>query len=165
MSDHLPNACCRVSQYTACQILILSPMPILLLIWVKADWVLWFHSGFAVPSILMAGIAVPFWAKQKYGFSCHRVRVIVWCVTLSYFCVHHLDMYSISKKSKAWALPNRCYFRVKRKAAPCVEMQPFRVVYLRKADEFRRSGIHVIGYTSGMLQYLLEVKVFKAANI
>lgn len=60
------------------QLLFLAPMPIILLIFIKADSVLWYYSGFAVPSIAMSAIVLPFWSKQPYGMSCHRVRVIQW---------------------------------------------------------------------------------------
>ncbi|CAN0432573.1 unnamed protein product [Laminaria digitata] len=56
----------------------MAPIPIILLIYIKADGVLWFHSAFAVPSIVMGMVIVPLWASQPYGMACHRVRVIQW---------------------------------------------------------------------------------------
>jgi len=47
-----------------------------MLLYLKADSVLWYYSGFAVPPILMVGVCMPLWAKQSYGMSVHRVRVI-----------------------------------------------------------------------------------------
>lgn len=58
----------------------LAPVPILLLVWVKADAVLWYHSIFVLPSIIFAGIIMPLWAKQRYGMACHRVKIIQWWV-------------------------------------------------------------------------------------
>lgn len=63
----------------------------MLLILVKADGVLWFYSGFAVPSILMAGVAVPLWASQRCGLSCHRIRVIQWYVSFIYYTATYIQ--------------------------------------------------------------------------
>lgn len=56
----------------------LAPVPILLLVWIKADGVLWYHSLFALPSIIFAAIIMPCWSKQRYGMACHRVKIIQW---------------------------------------------------------------------------------------
>ena len=60
------------------QLVFLAPIPILLLVWMRADGVLWYHSGFVLPSIILAGLIMPLWSKQPYGMPCHRVKVIQW---------------------------------------------------------------------------------------
>lgn len=60
------------------KLIFLAPIPIMLLIYIEADTVLWYYSGFAVPSILMVSVVMPIWAKQPYGMPVHRVRVIQW---------------------------------------------------------------------------------------
>ncbi|CAM9213979.1 unnamed protein product [Ectocarpus sp. 12 AP-2014] len=57
-------------------LLFMAPLPIMLLVWVEADGVLWYHSGFALPSLIFAGIILPLWSKQRYGMACHRVKII-----------------------------------------------------------------------------------------
>eukprot|EP00903_Cladosiphon_okamuranus_P008151 g7850.t1 len=57
-------------------LLFLAPLPIILLLYIKADTVLWYYSGFTVPTILMVTVAMPLWSKQPYGMPVHRVRVI-----------------------------------------------------------------------------------------
>eukprot|EP00903_Cladosiphon_okamuranus_P011009 g10398.t1 len=54
----------------------LAPIPILLLVWTAADGLLWYHSGFVLPSIIFASIIMPLWSKQPYGMACHRVKII-----------------------------------------------------------------------------------------
>lgn len=64
------------------QMLFLGPMPFLLLVWIHADDVLWYHSGFMVPAILCAILVMPLWSTQRYGMACHRIRVLQWCAPL-----------------------------------------------------------------------------------
>eukprot|EP00752_Nemacystus_decipiens_P013327 g11801.t1 len=57
----------------------LGPTPILLLVWVKADEVLWVYFGFTVPAVVFSMIIIPTWSKQDSIFramSSHRVRVL-----------------------------------------------------------------------------------------
>eukprot|EP00903_Cladosiphon_okamuranus_P011815 g11103.t1 len=57
----------------------LGPMPILLLVWLKADGVLWVYFGFTVPAAVFALVVVPSWSKQDSIFramASHRVRVL-----------------------------------------------------------------------------------------
>lgn len=58
------------------QLLLLAPLPIILLIYVEAESVRWYYSGFALPSLIMVTIVMPLWSKQPYGMPVHRVRVI-----------------------------------------------------------------------------------------
>ncbi|CAN0133205.1 unnamed protein product [Laminaria digitata] len=58
------------------QLVFLAPVPILLLVWMESDGVLWYHSAFALPSIVFAAVFMPFWSKQPYGMACHRVKVL-----------------------------------------------------------------------------------------
>ncbi|CAM9337250.1 unnamed protein product [Ectocarpus fasciculatus] len=63
--------------YMATALLIfMAPLPIMLLVWVEADGVLWYHSGFVLPSLIFAGIVLPLWSKQHYGMSSHRIKII-----------------------------------------------------------------------------------------
>ncbi|CAM9712879.1 unnamed protein product, partial [Hapterophycus canaliculatus] len=71
------------------QLIFLAPIPIMLLIYIKADSVLWYYSGFAVPSILIVSVIMPIWAKQPYGMPVHRVRVIQ-CYAHLYALKDHL---------------------------------------------------------------------------
>ncbi|CAM9131093.1 unnamed protein product [Ectocarpus sp. 12 AP-2014] len=57
-------------------LLFVAPLPIMLLVWVEADGVLWYHSGFMLPSLIFAGIVLPLWSKQHYGMSSHRIKII-----------------------------------------------------------------------------------------
>ncbi|CAM9274163.1 unnamed protein product, partial [Laminaria digitata] len=57
-----------------------GPLPGMLLIWFKPNSVLWFNISFAVPSIFFAVIVMRIWAKQRFDFSCQRVKVIQRCV-------------------------------------------------------------------------------------
>ena len=57
----------------------LGPAPILLLVWLMADEVLWVYFGFTVPAIVFSLIIIPSWSKQDSVFramASHRVRVI-----------------------------------------------------------------------------------------
>lgn len=51
----------------------------MLLVWMKADMVLWYYIGFAVPSIVFSCIIIPLWSKAKYGMACYRIKVIQRC--------------------------------------------------------------------------------------
>ncbi|CAB1108090.1 GT2 [Ectocarpus sp. CCAP 1310/34] len=66
----------RVLSSSKCQLLFVAPLPIMLLVWVEADGVLWYHSGFVMPSLIFAGIVLPLWSKQHYGMSSHRIKII-----------------------------------------------------------------------------------------
>ncbi|CAM9226801.1 unnamed protein product [Ectocarpus sp. 6 AP-2014] len=57
-------------------LLFVAPLPIMLLVWVEADGVLWHHSGFMLPSLLFAGIVLPLWSKQHYGMPSYRIKII-----------------------------------------------------------------------------------------
>ncbi|CAM9620212.1 unnamed protein product [Ectocarpus sp. 6 AP-2014] len=57
----------------------LGPMPILLLIWMKADEVLWFYYGFTIPALIYSLIVVPTWSKQDSilkALTAQRIKVI-----------------------------------------------------------------------------------------
>ncbi|CAM9907274.1 unnamed protein product, partial [Ascophyllum nodosum] len=56
--------------------LFLTPIPFLMLVWINADEILWYHAGFTLPAILFAAVIMPLWSTQRYGMACHRVRVI-----------------------------------------------------------------------------------------
>lgn len=61
------------------QFVFLGPAPILLLVWLMADEVLWVYFGFTVPAIVFSLIIIPSWSKQDSVFramASHRVRVI-----------------------------------------------------------------------------------------
>ncbi|CAN0266234.1 unnamed protein product [Ectocarpus fasciculatus] len=63
--------------YMATALLIfMAPIPIMLLVWMEADGVLWYHSGFVMPSLIFAGIIMPLWSKQRYGLAAQRVKVL-----------------------------------------------------------------------------------------
>ncbi|CAM9713813.1 unnamed protein product [Ectocarpus sp. 12 AP-2014] len=63
--------------YMATALLIfMAPIPIMLLVWMEADGVLWYHSGFVMPSLIFAGIIMPLWSKQRYGSAAQRVKVL-----------------------------------------------------------------------------------------
>lgn len=74
----VPVPCTRpcVLPSSTCQLLFMAPLPIMLLVWVEADGVLWYHSGFVLPSLIFAGIVLPLWSKQHYGMSSHRIKII-----------------------------------------------------------------------------------------
>lgn len=59
----------------------MAPLPILLLIALEADGIIWYHAVFAVPAIILAGIIVPCWSKQRYDMASHRVKIIQWYVS------------------------------------------------------------------------------------
>lgn len=64
------------------QFVFLAPVPVLLLVWMKADEVFWYYFGFLVPVIAFTGIIVPMWSKQDSiakTLACHRVRVLQRC--------------------------------------------------------------------------------------
>ncbi|CAM9907342.1 unnamed protein product [Ascophyllum nodosum] len=67
--------------------LFLTPIPFLMLVWINADNILWYHAGFALPSIAFVTVVMPGWCTQRYGMACHRVRVIQWYVVRT----RHLD--------------------------------------------------------------------------
>ncbi|CAM9997739.1 unnamed protein product, partial [Ectocarpus fasciculatus] len=57
----------------------LGPAPILLLIWLEADQVLWFYYGFTVPALFFALVVVPIWSKQDSIFkalTAQRIKVL-----------------------------------------------------------------------------------------
>ncbi|CAM9197832.1 unnamed protein product, partial [Scytosiphon promiscuus] len=63
--------------YVATALLVfVAPLPILLLVWVAADGVLWYHSAFVLPAIVFAVVIMPLWSKQRYGMACHRTKII-----------------------------------------------------------------------------------------
>ena len=53
-----------------------GPLPGLLLIWIRPSAVFWYNVAFAVPSLIFSFFIMKIWAKQPYGFSCQRVRII-----------------------------------------------------------------------------------------
>ena len=53
-----------------------GPLPGLLLIWIRPAAVFWYNVAFAVPSLIFSFFIMKIWAKQPYGFSCQRVRII-----------------------------------------------------------------------------------------
>eukprot|EP00903_Cladosiphon_okamuranus_P008684 g8320.t2 len=60
-------------------ILFLGPAPMLLLLWFKADKVLWAYCGFTVPAVVFTLIIIPTWSKQDSilgSMSYHRVSVL-----------------------------------------------------------------------------------------
>ena len=65
------------------QFVFLGPTPVLLLVWFRGEWVMWYYTAFAVPSIIFSAIIMPFWSKQdmvRRGMAVHRVKVIQWYV-------------------------------------------------------------------------------------
>ena len=63
--------------YSATAIAIFTgPLPGLLLIWIRPSAVFWYNVAFAIPSLFFSFFIMKIWAKQPYGFSCQRVRII-----------------------------------------------------------------------------------------
>eukprot|EP00903_Cladosiphon_okamuranus_P011813 g11101.t1 len=57
----------------------LAPLPVLLLVWMKAHEVFWYYFGFLVPVLFFTAIICPMWSKQDSitkTLACHRVKVL-----------------------------------------------------------------------------------------
>ena len=54
----------------------LNPLPGILMIWVRPEYVRYYNLAFAVPSLLFSFIAIRFWAKASYGFNVQFIMVI-----------------------------------------------------------------------------------------
>ncbi|KAF2134972.1 glycosyltransferase family 2 protein [Dothidotthia symphoricarpi CBS 119687] len=54
----------------------LNPLPGLLMIWVRPDYVRYYNLAFAVPSLIYSIIAIRFWAKARYGFNVQFIMYI-----------------------------------------------------------------------------------------
>ena len=53
-----------------------GPLPGLLLIWIRPSSVFWYNIAFSIPSFIFSFLIMKIWAKQPYGFSCQRVKII-----------------------------------------------------------------------------------------
>lgn len=79
LSPRCPNVSAPWPPTRTFQFVFLGPMPILLLIWMKADEVLWFYYGFTVPALIYTLVVVPTWAKQDSIFkalTAQRIKVL-----------------------------------------------------------------------------------------
>lgn len=54
----------------------INPLPGVLMLWIRPEYVRYYNLAFAVPSILYSIIAIRCWAKASYGFSVQFIMVI-----------------------------------------------------------------------------------------
>ncbi|KAF2208243.1 glycosyltransferase family 2 protein [Cercospora zeae-maydis SCOH1-5] len=54
----------------------LNPVPGILMLWVRPEYVRYYNLAFAVPSILYSIIAIRCWSKARYGFNVQFIMVI-----------------------------------------------------------------------------------------
>lgn len=54
----------------------LNPLPGILMIWVRPDYVRYYNLAFAVPSLIYSIIAIRCWAKAQYGFNVQFIMYI-----------------------------------------------------------------------------------------
>lgn len=54
----------------------LSPIPGILLLWIRPDLFKYYNLSFALPSIFYGAILFPLWAKSDYGFNVQHIMVI-----------------------------------------------------------------------------------------
>ena len=57
-------------------LILIGPLPGLFLVIFRPNYVFWFNIGFSIPSIVFSYVIMKLWCKQKYDFSCARIRVI-----------------------------------------------------------------------------------------
>jgi len=63
--------------YSAISISIfINPLPGILMIWVRPDFVHFYNLAFAVPSIVYSVIAIRFWSRASFGFNAQFIMVI-----------------------------------------------------------------------------------------
>eukprot|EP00904_Undaria_pinnatifida_P002026 jgi/Undpi1/11824/HiC_scaffold_4.g01523.m1 len=55
--------------------LFLAPLPVLILIWAKPNLVLWYHTGFTLPSIVFTTMVLPCWCRS---FGCTSYTQRIW---------------------------------------------------------------------------------------
>lgn len=54
----------------------INPLPGILMLWIRPEYVRYYNLAFAIPSILYSLIALRCWAKASYGFNVQYVMVI-----------------------------------------------------------------------------------------
>lgn len=54
----------------------INPLPGILLIWIRPDFVKYYNLAFAIPSIFYSLIAIRMWAKASYGMHVQFIMVI-----------------------------------------------------------------------------------------
>jgi hypothetical protein len=54
----------------------LSPIPGILLLWIRPELFRYYNIAFAIPSVLYGVILFPLWAKGRYGFNVQHIMVI-----------------------------------------------------------------------------------------
>jgi hypothetical protein len=54
----------------------INPLPGILMLWIRPEYVRYYNLAFAVPSIIYSLIAIRCWAKSSYGFNVQFIMVI-----------------------------------------------------------------------------------------
>lgn len=54
----------------------INPLPGVLMLWARPEYVRYYNLAFAIPSILYSLIAIRCWAKASYGFNVQFIMVI-----------------------------------------------------------------------------------------
>jgi hypothetical protein len=68
---------CGFLYYSAvCVSIFISPLPGILLLWVRPELFKYYNLAFAIPSVLYGAIVFPLWAKGRYGFNVQHIMVI-----------------------------------------------------------------------------------------
>ena len=134
------------------KMLFLTPIPFLMLVWINADKILWYHAGFALPSIAFATVVMPGWCTQRYGMACHRVRVIQWYVVRT----RHLVIRKQGRRvRKDLCLPE--IVLMGRKSSRCIREWAARVgclsVLTKKRRRWTKSHDIVLSFSADLAPY------------
>lgn len=63
--------------YSAVSIgIFVSPIPGILLLWIRPEWFKYYNLAFAIPSIVYGLVVFRFWAKASYGMNVQHVMLI-----------------------------------------------------------------------------------------
>lgn len=54
----------------------INPLPGILMIWIRPDFVHYYNLAFAIPSIVYSVIAIRFWSRASFGFNAQFIMVI-----------------------------------------------------------------------------------------
>lgn len=68
---------CGLLYYSAISISIfMAPLPGMLLIWIRPDYVRYYNLAFAIPSVLFGILVIRSWAKAEYGWNVNFVQQV-----------------------------------------------------------------------------------------
>ncbi|KAJ2898766.1 hypothetical protein MKZ38_003676 [Zalerion maritima] len=68
---------CGLLYYSAVSLnIFLSPIPGILLLWLRPEWFRYWNLAFAIPSIIYGLILFRYWAKAEYGLNVQHIMVV-----------------------------------------------------------------------------------------